>query len=76
MNTFFLVKKFQKSTVKCDDQQQYKSIIEASTVSTPDGQTNNSPIYVGMLGTLNNPSTRNLVGQFLALLDAKQRTGF
>ena len=34
----------------CGNQQQYKAILESSTVSTPDGITKNSPINVGTFG--------------------------
>ena len=36
------IKKLYKTAGKCDDQQQYKDIIEAEMVSTPEGGTDNS----------------------------------
>ena len=39
------IKTLYKQAVKCDDQQQFKYIIEAYMVSTPELFTNNSPIY-------------------------------
>ena len=38
------IKKLYKQAGKCDDQQQFKDILEADMVSTPEGFTNNSPI--------------------------------
>ena len=37
-------KKLYKRSGKCDDQQQFKDIIEADMVSTPEGLTNGSSI--------------------------------
>ena len=37
--------KLYKQYDKCDDQQQFKDILEAAMVSTPEGFTKNSPIY-------------------------------
>ena len=39
------IKNIYKQAGKCDDQQQFKDILEADMVSTPEGLTNNSPIY-------------------------------
>ena len=39
------IKKLYKQAGKCDDQQQFKDILEAAMVSTPEGFTDNSPIY-------------------------------
>ena len=38
------IKKLYKHAGKCDDQQQFKDILEASMVSTPEGFTNECPI--------------------------------
>ena len=38
------IKKVYKQAGKCDDQQQFKDVLEAAMVSTPEGFTNNSPI--------------------------------
>ena len=43
-------------------------------VSTPEGITDNSTMAVVALDTMNNPSARKLLLQFLALLDVKQKT--
>ena len=66
------IKKLYKSSVKCDDQQQYKAIIESAMVSTPEGFTDNCPMDVGTLGTLLNPISINYLILFLALLDVNQ----
>ena len=38
------INKLYKHYGKCDDQQQFKGILEADMVSTPEGFTDNSPI--------------------------------
>ena len=38
------IKKLYKQAGKCDDQQQFKYILDAAIVSTPEGFTKNSPI--------------------------------
>ena len=38
------IKKLYKTEGKCDDKQQYKAIIEAEMVSTPEGSTKNIPM--------------------------------
>ena len=58
---------------KCDNQQHYKSIIEADMVSTPDIITGNILLDVGTLGTMKNISTRKSLSQFMELLDSKQK---
>ena len=45
------IKKLYKSTGKCYHQQQYKAILVAEIISTPEGLTYNSLIYVGKVGT-------------------------
>ena len=50
------VKNLYKSDFKCDYQQQYKYIIEAEIVSTPEGFSDNSPISPGPYVTLKKPS--------------------
>ena len=36
-----------KSSSKCDDQQQYKAVIKAAMISTPEGFNDNSTISFG-----------------------------
>ena len=38
-------KKLYKHAGKCDNQKQFKDILEAAMVSTPEGFTNDSPRY-------------------------------
>ena len=68
------IKKLYKYAGKYEDQQQYKDILEAATISTPEGLIYNSPIDVVTLGTMKKLSARNSLSQFLALLDIKQKT--
>ena len=42
-------------------------------VSTPEGLKNNSPLDMGTPGTLNNPSAKHLLSQFLEILDVTQK---
>ena len=67
------IKKLYKSAGKCDYQYQYKAILEASMVLTPEEIKYNSPLDVGTPGTLNNPSARNLLSQILEILDVTQK---
>ena len=67
------IKKLYKSSGKFDDQQKYKSIVEAATISTPVVITGNSPIYVWMLGTLKNSSARKSLIPFLVLFYFKTK---
>ena len=58
------IKELYKSSWKCDDQLQYKSIIEAAIVCTTEGLTDNIPIALVMPGTLKNPIVRKFLRQF------------
>ena len=49
---FGKIKKLYKSSGKCDNQQQYKSIIKSGIASTTEGLTKNSPVAVGLSGTM------------------------
>ena len=49
---------------KCDNQQQYKSIIEEDILSPSEGFTNNSPISLCMSIPVNNTSARKSLHQF------------
>ena len=44
--------------VRCDNQQQYKDLVESDMVSTPEGLTGNSSIDIGTSGNLKKPSGR------------------
>ena len=52
------IKKLYKHASKCDVQQQFKYILEATMVSTPEGFTNNSPRYLMTPTPVNKPSAR------------------
>ena len=67
------IKKVQEYADKCDDKHQYKDILYADIVSTPEGIVDNRPISIGTLGMLNKISARKLLNQFLALFDVKQK---
>ena len=44
-NVFKFINKLYKHSSKCDDQQQFKDIVEAAMVSTPEGFNDNSHRY-------------------------------
>ena len=52
------IKILYKQAGKCDDQQQFKDIIEAAMVSTPEGFTDNIPIYPMTSTPINKPNAR------------------
>ena len=68
------IKKLYKSTVKYDDQQQYKAILEEEIVSTPEWFTDNIPMAPGPYVTIKNPSSSKSLRQFFEVLDTKQNT--
>ena len=61
-----------KYAVKCDDQQQYKSIIEAAMVSTTEIFTDNHKTSPGTYVNVRNTSTRKSLHQFSEVLDEKK----
>ena len=67
------ITKLYKTAGKCDDQHQYKAIIEVKIISTPKGYTEDIPLDVGTFGTLKKPSAGKLISQFLKLLDVTQK---
>ena len=58
------VKKLYKSAVKCDDQQQYKAIIEAEMVYDPKVFTDNTPISHSQSVTVKNTIAGKSLRQF------------
>ena len=50
--------------VKCEYQQQYKTIIEAALVSTHEGCTDNSPMTPNPYVSTKNPSARKSLRKF------------
>ena len=68
------IKKLYKNSVKCDNQQQKKEIIEAEMVSTPEGFTDISKMSPSQSVTAKIPSARKPLNQFLEALDVKHKT--
>ena len=65
--------KLYKISGKCDNQQQYKTILEASMVSTPEGFIENSPMSPSPSITVKQCAMKAL-RQFLEALDVKHKT--
>ena len=59
---------------KCDNQQQFKDIIEADMVSTPGGFTNKIPIYPMASTPVKKPSDIKSLCLFTKILDVKKKT--
>ena len=75
LRTYMLWKsKNYKYDVKCDDQQQYKAILELAMVSTTGGIIYNSTIAANTSENAKNPIARNSLNQFWELFNAKQIT--
>ena len=68
------IKKLYTFSGKCDDKNQYKTIIEAELVSNPDIFTYNSPMSTGPCVAVINPSARKSLRQFTEFLDVKNKT--
>ena len=70
MNTNVLKtpKNIYKQYGKCDDQQQFKYILEAAMVSTPEGFTNDSPIYPMTSTPVKKPRARKSMCMFTNIL--------
>ena len=68
------INKLYKHSGKCDDQQQFKDILEAAMVSTPEVFVNNSPMFLMTSTTVKKPSARKLLCIFTNILDVKKRT--
>ena len=68
------IKKLYKHAVNYDNQQQLKDILEAAMVSTPEGLTNNSPIYPMTSTTVKKPSARKSLCLFTNILDVKNKS--
>ena len=66
------IKILYKQAGKCDDQQQFKDIIEAAMVSTPGGFTDNSPIYPRTSSPVKKPSSRKSLCMFTNVLYVKK----
>ena len=68
------IKKLYKYSGKCDNQQQFKDILEASMVSTPEGLTDNSTIYPKTPTPVKKLSSRKSLCLFTNILDVKKKT--
>ena len=67
------IKKIYKQSGKCDDQQQFKDILEAAMVSTPEGFTNNSPISPMKSTPVKKPSAKKSMCMFTNSLEVKNK---
>ena len=65
------IKKLYTSAVKCDNQQHYKAILEATMVFTTDIFTYNSTMSPGPSVTVNNRIARKSIRLFTEVLDVK-----
>ena len=68
------IKKLYKHAGKCDDQQQFKDILEAAMVSTPELISNNRPISPMAPSPVKKPSARRSLCLFTNILDVKNKT--
>ena len=64
--------KLYKQAGKCDYQQQFKYILEADMVYTPEGFTYNSPIYPRTSTPVKKPSARKSLCMFINVLEVKK----
>ena len=58
------IKTLYKQSGKCDDQKQFKDILEAAMVYTPEGFTNNSPISPMKSPPVKKPSSQKSLCMF------------
>ena len=70
------IKKLYKYSGKCDDKQQYKVILEAKMVSTPDEFTGNGPMPPSLFVIVKNPIEIKLLHTFSEALDVKPKNHF
>ena len=68
------IKKLYTYSGKCEIQQQYKSVIAAATLSTPEISSDNSPVSPGPFVTILKPSARKSLRLFTKILYAKNKT--
>ena len=67
------IKRLYKQVGKCDDQQKFKDILEASMVSTTEGFTNNSPISPMKPTPVKKPIARKPLCMFTNILDVNKK---
>ena len=65
------IKKMYQHVGKCDDQQNFKDIIDADIVSTPEGVTDNSPNVPLKSAPLKKPSASKSLCFFTNIFDIK-----
>ena len=63
-----------KQAGKCDNQKQFKDILEADMVSNPEGFTDESPISPMKSTPVKKPSSRKSLCLFTNILDANKKT--
>ena len=63
-----------ESSGNWDNQQQYKAILEAAMVSTPEGFTDNSTISPSQYVIVKNPGARKSIRKFSEALEVKYKT--
>ena len=66
------IKKLYKQAVKCDNQQQFKDILEAAMVYTPEGFTINSTMSPRKSTPVKKPSARKSLCMFTNIVDVKK----
>ena len=66
------IKKLYKQAGKCDDQQQFKDILEAAMVSTPEGFTDNIPRSPMTPSPVKKPNAQKSLGLFTNVSDMKK----
>ena len=67
------IKKLYKHAVKCDNQQQFKDVLEAAMVSTPEGFNDNIPIYTTTSIPVKKPSVKKSLCLFTKNVDVKNK---
>ena len=68
------IKNIYQSSGKCDDQQNYKAILEAYMVSTPEVFSENSPLSSGPFMSTKQPKARKPLCKFATTLNVKPKT--
>ena len=67
------INKLYRYAGECDNQNQYKAILEAAMVSTTERFTENSPMSPGPSVNVKNPSARKSPRKFTEILDVKKK---
>ena len=70
------IKKFYKQAGKFDDQQQFKDILEAAMVSTPEGLIDNIPISPRTSSSVKKPIAQKSLCMFTNVLDVNKKTAY